>query len=58
MLIHSLSAKLQSMAVFDGIVGVDKAQILGVGAQNSCQVWIVRKLRGKSYKVCVKNNEN
>ena len=30
--------RLQSMAVFDEISGAEKAQILGAGAQNSCQV--------------------
>ena len=46
------------MAVFDEISGAEKAQILGAGAQNSCEVGIVRELRGKSSKICVKNNEN
>ena len=49
------------MAVFDKILGGEKAQILGAGAQNSCQVRIdriVRDLRAKSNKICVKNNEN
>ena len=46
------------MAVFDEISGAEKAQILGAGAQNSCQVRIVSDLRGKSNKIFVKNNEN
>ena len=46
------------MAVFDKILGAEKAQILGADAQNSCQVGIMSELRGKSNKVCVKNNEN
>ena len=46
------------MAVFNKILGAEKAQILGTGVQNSCQVRIVRELRGKSNKICVKNNEN
>ena len=31
-----------------------KAQILGAGAKNSCQVRIIIELRGKSNKICVK----
>ena len=58
MLIHSLSARQQSMAVFDKIAGVEKAQILGAGAQNSSQVRTMSELRGKSNKICVKNNDN
>ena len=50
--------RLQSMAVFNEILGAEKAQILGSGAQNSCQVQIMSELRGKSNKICVKNNEN
>ena len=52
--------RLQSMAVFDEISGAEKAQILGAGAQNSCQVRIMALggLRGKSNKICVRNNEN
>ena len=46
------------MAVFDEISSAEKAQILGAGAQNSCQVQIMSELRGKSNKICVKNNEN
>ena len=46
------------MAVFDKIAGAEKAQILGAGVQNSCQVRIVRELSSKSNKICVKNNEN
>ena len=46
------------MAVFDKISGVEKAQILGAGVQNTCQVRIVRELRSRSKKICVKNNEN
>ena len=42
------------MAVFDEISGAEKAQILGAGAQNSCQVQIVRELRGKSKKYVLK----
>ena len=53
-----LWARLQSMAVFDKILGAEKAQILGAGAQNCCQVRIMSDLRGKSNKICVKNNEN
>ena len=36
------------------ISGAEKAQILGAGVQNSCQVWIMSELRGKSNKICVK----
>ena len=50
--------RLQSMAVFDEISSAEKAQILGAGVQNSCQVQIMSELRGKSNKICVKNNEN
>ena len=46
------------MAVFDEISGVEKAQILGAGVQNSCQVGIVSEFRIKSNKICFKNNEN
>ena len=46
------------MAVFDKISGVEKAQILGAGVQNSCQVQIMSELRGKTNKICVKKNEN
>ena len=46
------------MAVFDKISGAVKAEIVGVGAQNSCQVQIMSELRGKSNKMCAKNNEN
>ena len=42
------------MAVFAEISGAEKAQILGAGAQNSCQVQIMSELRGKSNKICVK----
>ena len=38
--------RLQSMAVFDKISSAEKAQILGAGAQNSCQVQIMSELRG------------
>ena len=51
-------ARLQSVAVFDEISGAGKAQILVAGAQNICQVQMTSELRGKSYKICVKNNEN
>ena len=44
------------MAVFNEILGAEKAQILG--AENSCQVQIMSQLKGKSNKICVKNNEN
>ena len=48
--------RLQSVAVFDKISGAEKAQILGAGAQNSCQVQITS---GKSNKICIYlNNEN
>ena len=46
------------MAVFDEISGAEKAQIVGAGAENSCQIWIMIELRCKSNKICVKNNEN
>ena len=46
------------MTVFNDISGAGKAQILGADAQNSCQVQIMSDLRGKSNKICVKNNEN
>ena len=46
------------MAFFDEISGAEKGQILGVGVQNSCQVQVVSESRGKSDKMCVKNNEN
>ena len=46
------------MVAFDEISGAEKAQILGAGMQNSCQVQVMSELRGKSYKTCVKNNEN
>ena len=42
------------MAVFDEVSGAEKAQILGAGAENSCQVRIMSELRGKSNKMCVK----
>ena len=37
------------MAVLDKISGVEKAKIVGAGAQNM----IVIELRSKSYKICV-----
>ena len=40
--------------MFAEISGAEKAQILGAGAQNSCQVRITSELRGKSNKICVK----
>ena len=46
------------MAVFDEFPGAEKAQILDAGEQNSRQVRIMTELRGKSNKICVKNNEN
>ena len=46
------------MAVFNETSGAEKAQIVGAGADNSCQVQIMSELRGKSNKICVKNNEN
>ena len=46
------------MAVFNEISGAEKAQILGASAENSCQVQIMSQLKGKSNKICVKNNEN
>ena len=46
------------MAVFDEISGAEKEQILGAGEQNGRQVRIMTELRGKSNKICVKNNEN
>ena len=52
------SARLQSMAVFDEISSAEKAQILGEAVQNICQVQMMSELRGKSNKICVKNNEN
>ena len=36
----------------------EKEQILGAGAQNSCQGQIMSELRDKSNQTCVKNNEN
>ena len=39
-------------------LGCEKEQILAAGGKNSCQVRIMSELRGKSNKVCVKNNEN
>ena len=39
------------------ISDVKKAQILGAGAQNSCQVRIMIELRGKSNKICVKTTK-
>ena len=39
--------RLQSMAVFDEISGAQKAQILGAGALNSCQVRIMGELKAK-----------
>ena len=56
MKIPHMSPRLQSMAVFDEISGAEKAQILG--AQNSCQLWLMSELRGKSNNISVKNNEN
>ena len=47
-------SRLQSMAVFDEILGAEKAQILGASAQNSCQVQSVRELRGQSNKIVLK----
>ena len=52
------NSRLQSVAVFDEISGAEKPQILGVGAENSCQVRIMSELRRKSNKICVKNIEN
>ena len=49
---------MQSMAVFDEISGAEKAQILGADAQNSCQVGMMSAFRGKSNKICFKNNAN
>ena len=46
------------MAVFDEISGAEKPQIVGAGVQNSCQGRIMSELRGKSNKICAKNNEN
>ena len=46
------------MAVFDEILDAEKAQILVAGAENSSQVRIMSELRGKSNKICIKNNEN
>ena len=46
------------MAVLDEISGAEKAQILGAGAEKSCQVRIMSELRRKSNKICVKNIEN
>ena len=46
------------MAVFDKISGANRAQIVDAGAENSCQVRVMGGLRGKSNKICVKNNEN
>ena len=45
------------MAVFDEISGAEQAQILGAGAENSFQLRIMSELRGKSNKICVKNDE-
>ena len=42
------------MTVFNEISGVERPEIIGAGAQNSCVVWIVSELRGKSNKIHVK----
>ena len=42
------------MAVFDEISSAEKAQILGAGAQNSCQVWIMSEFRRKRTKYVLK----
>ena len=55
---NPLRARLQSMAVFDEVSGAEKDQILGAGAENSCQVRIMSELRRKSNKICDKNIEN
>ena len=47
-----------ALVVFDKISGAEKPQIISAGAQNSGQVWSTSELRGKSNKICVKNNEN
>ena len=52
----SYFARLQRMAVFCEISG-GTMQIVGAGAQNSCQVRIMGELRGKSNKICVKNKK-
>ena len=48
----NMAARLQIMAVFDEISGAEKAQILDADAQNSCQVQIMRELRGKTKNMC------
>ena len=42
------------MASFDEISGAEEAQILGAGAQNSCQVRIMTELRAKVTKLVLK----